>query len=65
MAGELTGLEREKEIVVEAERLAIRDKAPLVLAELLYDVNILQQIKQYRTLFCRVSICSLLKSKCS
>jgi translation initiation factor 5 len=55
VAGELTGLEREKEIVVEAERLAIRDKAPLVLAELLYDVNILQQIKQYRTLFCRLT----------
>ena len=52
----MSGTEREKEIVLEAERLEIRDKAPLVLAELLYDTNIIAQIKQYRTLFCRVSI---------
>jgi len=50
------GTEREKEIVLEAERLEIRDKAPLVLAELLLDVNIIAQIKQYRNLFCRVRI---------
>ena len=52
----MSGTEREKEIVLEAERLEIRDKAPLVLAELLYDTNIIAQIKQHRTLFCRVSI---------
>ena len=56
MAGEVIGTEREKEIVLEAERLEIRDKAPLVLAELLLDVNIIAQIKQYRNLFCRVRI---------
>jgi len=56
VAGELSGAEREKEIVLEAERLEIRDKAPLVLAELLYDVNIIAQIKQHRSLFCRVCI---------
>jgi len=50
----VSGADREKEIVLEAERLEIRDKAPLVLAELLYDTNIIAQIKQYRTLFCRV-----------
>jgi len=55
VAGELTGAEQEKGIVIEAERLEIKDKAPLVLAELLYDVNILQQIKQYRSLFCRLT----------
>jgi len=54
VAGEVSGADREKEIVLEAERLEIRDKAPLVLAELLYDTNIITQIKQYRTLFCRV-----------
>jgi len=54
VAGEVSGTEREKEIVLEAERLEIRDKAPLVLAELLYDTNMIAQIKQYRTLFCRV-----------
>ena len=52
----MIGTEREKEIVLEAERLEIRDKAPLVLAELLLDVNIIAQIKQYRNLFCRVRI---------
>jgi len=50
------GTEREKEIVLEAERLEIRDKAPLVLAELLYDTNIIAQIKQHRNLFCRVRV---------
>jgi len=56
VAGEVIGVEREKEIVLEAERLEIRDKAPLVLAELLYDINIIAQIKQHRNLFCRVRI---------
>ena len=56
VAGEVTGTEREKEIVLEAERLEIRDKAPLVLAELLFDTNIITQIKQHRNLFCRVRI---------
>ena len=56
VAGELIGTEREKEIVLEAERLEIRDKAPLVLAELLYDVNIIAQIKHHRNLFCRVCV---------
>lgn len=55
VAGEVNGTEREKEVVLEAERLEIRDKAPLVLAELLYDVNILAQIKQHRNLFCRLT----------
>ena len=54
VAGEVSGVEREKVIVLEAERLEIRDKAPLVLAELLYDSNIIAQIKQHRNLFCRV-----------
>jgi len=56
VAGEVIGVDREKEIVLEAERLEIRDKAPLVLAELLYDINIIAQIKQHRNLFCRVRI---------
>jgi translation initiation factor 5 len=55
VAGELTGIEKEKVIINEAGRLEIRDMAPLVLAELLYDSNILEQIKQYRTLMYRVS----------
>jgi translation initiation factor 5 len=52
---ELTGVEREKEIVNEADRLEIRDHAPVVLAELLYDTNIIEEIKHYRTLMCRLT----------
>ena len=55
VAGELTGVEKEKEIIAEADRLEIRDQAPVVLAELLYDENVLQQIKQYKSLMYRVS----------
>ena len=51
----MTGVENEKEIVGEAERLDIKEKAPLVLAELLLDASILTQIKTYRKLFFRVS----------
>lgn len=52
----VTGPEKEKEIVLEAERLEIKEKAPMVLAELLFDANMAQQIRQYRTLFFRVSL---------
>ena len=41
---------------MEAERLEIKDKAPMVLAELLYDDNILIEIPKYRSLFLRVSL---------
>eukprot|EP00918_Siedleckia_nematoides_P099621 GHVU01217839.1.p1 GENE.GHVU01217839.1~~GHVU01217839.1.p1 ORF type:complete len:435 (+),score=99.70 GHVU01217839.1:328-1632(+) len=40
-----------KEIAGEADRLEVKDKAPMVLVELLFDANILQQIKDHRTLF--------------
>lgn len=49
----LTGVENEKNVVGEAERLDIKDKAPLVLAELLLDTEILTQIKTFRGLFLR------------
>jgi len=55
VAGQMNEVKHEKEIVLEAERLEIRDKAPLVLAELLYDTNIIAQIKQHCTLFCRLT----------
>lgn len=61
----MTGPEKEKEILLEAERLEIKEKAPMVLAELLFDVNMAQQIRQYRTLFCRVSFTSILYSGCA
>ena len=52
----IAGQENEKDIVGEAERLDIKEKAPMVLAELLLDVNILAQIKTYRNLFLRVRV---------
>lgn len=42
-----------KEILVEAERLDIAQKAPLVLAELLFSTNIIQELKKHRNLLLR------------
>ena len=41
---------QKQRIKAEAERLDVMDKAAGVLAELLFDDNILQQIKDYRSL---------------
>lgn len=46
----------QKEILTEAVRLEIRDKAVLALIEVLFDENILAQIKQHRNLFLRVRL---------
>lgn len=46
--GQLDNAQVQKELLSEAERLEIKQKAPLVLAELLFDQNILSQIKKYR-----------------
>lgn len=43
----------DKELVSEAVRLDIKDKAVLALAEVLFDQNILQQIPKYRVLLLR------------
>lgn len=43
----------DKEIVAEAERLDVKDRAVLVLAELLFNENFLTQIAKYRVLFLR------------
>ena len=43
-----------KEIVSEAERLEVNDKATMVLVELLLNNKILQQLKQYKVLFLKV-----------
>ncbi|XP_028045218.1 eukaryotic translation initiation factor 5 [Monomorium pharaonis] len=42
-----------KEILAEAERLEIKTKAPLILAELLFDQGIAAQAKKYRVLLLR------------
>lgn len=52
-AGQLMDNNAHKELVAEAERLEIKSKAPLVLAELLFDQNIHTQVKRYRILFLR------------
>jgi len=43
----------EKELLSEAERLDVRDKAALVLAELLFNQTILSQLKKHRILLLR------------
>ena len=44
-----------KEIVAEADRLDIKDKAVLALSELLFDKDMVGQISKYRAVFLRVS----------
>lgn len=46
----------QKEIMAEAERLDIKDKAVIALCEALFDGNILAQVDHHRLLFLRVSI---------
>ncbi|XP_076656454.1 eukaryotic translation initiation factor 5 [Halictus rubicundus] len=46
-------LDNHKELIAEAERLEIKIKAPLILAELLFDQNIAAQAKKYRVLLLR------------
>ena len=46
----------DKDIFAEAERLDVKEKAPLILAEILLDEDMLKQLKQYKLHFLRVSI---------
>ena len=46
----------DQEIMAEAERLEVKDKAALILVELLMNEKILAQIKQYRKLLLRVRV---------
>ena len=43
-----------KSIIAEAERLEVKEKAVLVLAELLFDEDMLNQIKKHSDLFKKV-----------
>jgi hypothetical protein len=45
-----------KEILREAERLEVKEKVPLVLAELLLTDKLLAQIKEHRIIFLGVSV---------
>lgn len=53
LSDRLSGVEAVKEVVGEAERLDIKEKAPLVLAELLFNADILVQLKLHRALLLR------------
>ncbi|XP_011674971.1 eukaryotic translation initiation factor 5-like [Strongylocentrotus purpuratus] len=50
--GDLKGCD--KEFLVEAERLDVKDKGPLILAELLLDEQVLTQLKQHQYHFLRL-----------
>lgn len=52
-AGELENVQVHKELATEAARLDVQQKATLVLAELLFDANIVLQVKKYRNLLLR------------
>ncbi|KAL3267542.1 hypothetical protein HHI36_011663 [Cryptolaemus montrouzieri] len=55
-ANQLEDLNVQKEIANEADRLEVKIKAPLLLCELLFDQNILSQIKKYRKLILRFTL---------
>lgn len=55
-AGVLDSAQAQKELVNEAERLDIKTKTPLILAELLFDQNILTQVKKHRMLILRFTL---------
>lgn len=50
---QLDNVQVHRELFVEAERLDISQKAPLVLAELLFSVNIIQEVRKHRNLLLR------------
>lgn len=52
-ANQLDNVQVHRELVVEAERLDIIQKAPLVLAELLFSANIIQEVRKNRNLLLR------------
>lgn len=56
--GVLDKTEDQKELLAEAERLEIKTKAPLVLMELLFDQNALQQVSYiHQVKFSTVMLC--------
>lgn len=55
-ADDLDSQESQKELVNAAERLDIKTKTPLILAELLFNQNILAQVKKHRKLILRFTL---------
>lgn len=52
-AGELDNVQTQKEMHNEANRLEIHQKAPLILAELLFSSNIIAEVRKHRNLLLR------------
>ncbi|XP_013397528.1 eukaryotic translation initiation factor 5 [Lingula anatina] len=52
-SGNLIG--SDKEILAEAEKLEVKDKAPLILCEVLLSENIVKELKDYRLIFLRIT----------
>lgn len=52
-AGELENIQTQKALHNEANRLEVHQKAPLVLAELLFSANLVAEIKKHRNLLLR------------
>lgn len=52
-SGELDNVQTHKELATEASRLDIHAKATLVLAELLFSANIIQEVRKHRNLLLR------------
>lgn len=52
-ANQLENVQVHKELALEADRLDIAQKAPLVLAELLFSTSIIQEVRKYRNLLLR------------
>lgn len=55
-SGELDNVQTHKELATEASRLDIHAKAPLVLAELLFTANIIQDARKHRNLLLRFTL---------
>lgn len=51
--GDLENVQTHKELYTEADRLEVLQKAPLVLAELLFSANIIQEVRKHRNLLLR------------
>lgn len=52
-AGVLENVQTHKELSMEASRLDVQAKAPLILAELLFTANIVQEVRKHRNLLLR------------
>lgn len=57
--GKLDNVQTHKDLFTEADRLDVLQKAPLVLVELLFSANIVQEVKKHRNLLLRFTLNNL------